>query len=51
MKGYGTFGDRKNTFVQQAEANSIAAFGVTFGIGSYITLVSFMTGLNQCSTD
>ena len=26
---------------------SIAALGVTFGIGSYITLVSFMTGLNQ----
>lgn len=25
----------------------IAALGVTFGIGSYITLVSFMTGLNQ----
>lgn len=26
---------------------SIAALGVTFGIGSYITLVSFMTGLNH----
>lgn len=25
----------------------IAALGVTFGIGSYITLVSFMTGLNE----
>lgn len=25
----------------------IAALGVTFGIGSYITLVSFMTGLNH----
>lgn len=26
---------------------AIAALGVTFGIGSYITLVGFMTGLNQ----
>lgn len=29
----------------------IAALGVTFGIGSYITLVSFMTGLNQMLDD
>lgn len=30
---------------------SIAALGVTFGIGSYITLVSFMTGLNHMLDD
>ena len=30
---------------------SIAALGVTFGIGSYITLVSFMTGLNAMLDD
>lgn len=30
---------------------SIAALGVTFGIGSYITLVSFMTGLNTMLDD
>lgn len=29
----------------------IAALGVTFGIGSYITLVSFMTGLNKMLDD
>lgn len=29
----------------------IAAMGVTFGIGSYITLVSFMTGLNGMLDD
>ena len=29
----------------------IAALGVTFGIGSYITLVSFMTGLNGMLDD
>ena len=27
--------------------SSIAALGVTFGIGTFITLMSFMTGLNQ----
>jgi len=30
---------------------SIAALGVTFGIGAYITLVSFMTGLNTMLDD
>ncbi|HSI69329.1 MAG TPA: FtsX-like permease family protein [Gillisia sp.] len=30
---------------------AIAALGVTFGIGSYITLVSFMTGLNKMLDD
>ena len=28
-----------------------ASLGVTFGIGAYITLVSFMTGLNQMLDD
>jgi lipoprotein-releasing system permease protein len=30
---------------------SIAALGVTFGIGAYITLVCFMTGLNAMLDD
>lgn len=30
---------------------AIAALGVTFGIGSYITLVGFMTGLNRMLDD
>jgi lipoprotein-releasing system permease protein len=37
----------KSKFRQTA----IAALGVTFGIGSYITLVSFMTGLNKMLDD
>jgi len=32
--------------VTRIKQTSIAALGVTFGIGAYITLVSFMTGLN-----
>lgn len=33
--------------VSKLKQTVIAALGVTFGIGSYITLVSFMTGLNH----
>lgn len=32
--------------VTKIKQTSVAALGVTFGIGAYITLVSFMTGLN-----
>lgn len=32
--------------LSRIKQSSIAALGVTFGIGAYITLVSFMTGLN-----
>lgn len=32
--------------ITKVKQTSIAALGVTFGIGSYITLVCFMTGLN-----
>ena len=33
--------------VTKIKQTSVAALGVTFGIGAYITLVSFMTGLNS----
>ena len=36
----------KTHLLTKIKQTSIAALGVTFGIGSYITLVSFMTGLN-----
>ena len=37
----------KTHLLSKIKQTLIAALGVTFGIGSYITLVSFMTGLNQ----
>lgn len=37
----------KTHLVSKIKQTTIAALGVTFGIGSYITLVSFMTGLNE----
>lgn len=37
--------------VTKLKQTSIAALGVTFGIGAYITLVSFMTGLNTMLDD
>lgn len=36
----------KTHLVSRLKQSSIAALGVTFGIGTFITLVSFMTGLN-----
>lgn len=36
----------KTHLLTKIRQTSIAALGVTFGIGSYITLVCFMTGLN-----
>ncbi|MFD1016164.1 ABC transporter permease [Winogradskyella rapida] len=36
----------KTHLLTKAKQTFIAALGVTFGIGSYITLVCFMTGLN-----
>ncbi|GAA4269942.1 ABC transporter permease [Hyunsoonleella aestuarii] len=36
----------KTHLLTKVRQTSIAALGVTFGIGSYITLVCFMTGLN-----
>lgn len=36
----------KTHLITKVKQTSIAALGVTFGIGSYITLVCFMTGLN-----
>lgn len=41
----------KTHLVSKLRQTLIAALGVTFGIGSYITLVSFMTGLNQMLDD
>lgn len=40
-------GIAKTHLLTKLKQTSIAALGVTFGIGSYITLVSFMTGLNS----
>ena len=41
----------KTHLVTRIRQTSIAALGVTFGIGAYITLVSFMTGLNSMLDD
>ncbi|EDP70432.1 ABC-type transport system [Flavobacteriales bacterium ALC-1] len=41
----------KTHLFTKVKQTSIAALGVTFGIGSYITLVSFMTGLNTMLDD
>lgn len=40
-------GIAKTHLLTKVKQTAIAALGVTFGIGSYITLVSFMTGLNE----
>ena len=48
MKNYGVILNiAKTHLLSKFRQTLIAALGVTFGIGSYITLVSFMTGLNQ----
>ncbi|AXP82261.1 Lipoprotein-releasing system transmembrane protein LolE [Mariniflexile rhizosphaerae] len=41
----------KTHLITKIRQTSIAALGVTFGIGSYITLVCFMTGLNTMLDD
>jgi lipoprotein-releasing system permease protein len=41
----------KTHLLTKFKQTSIAALGVTFGIGAYITLVSFMTGLNKMLDD
>ncbi|MDW5290883.1 ABC transporter permease [Formosa sp. PL04] len=41
----------KTHLITKLKQTSIAALGVTFGIASYITLVSFMTGLNTMLDD
>ncbi len=41
----------KTHLLTKIKQTTIAALGVTFGIGSYITLVSFMTGLNKMLDD
>jgi len=45
------FNIAKTHLVTKLKQTSIAALGVTFGIGAYITLVSFMTGLNAMLDD
>jgi len=37
----------KTHLMSKLKQTSVAALGVTFGIGAYITLVCFMTGLNK----
>ena len=39
-------GIAKTHLISRLKQSAIAALGVTFGIGTFITLVSFMTGLN-----
>ena len=41
----------KTHLITKVKQTSVAALGVTFGIGSYITLASFMTGLNAMLDD
>ena len=41
----------KTHLVTKMKSTVTASLGVTFGIGAYITLVSFMTGLNQMLDD
>ena len=41
----------KTHLTTKLKQTSIAALGVTFGIAAYITLVSFMTGLNKMLDD
>ena len=41
----------KTHLITKMKSTTTAALGVTFGIGAYITLVSFMTGLNQMLDD
>jgi lipoprotein-releasing system permease protein len=41
----------KTHLITKIKQTSLAALGVTFGIGSYITLVCFMTGLNAMLDD
>ncbi len=47
MNGPLLLGIAKTHLLTKIKQTTIAALGVAFGIGSYITLVSFMTGLNQ----
>lgn len=44
-------GIAKTHLLTKFKQTSIAALGVTFGIGAYITLVCFMTGLNKMLDD
>ena len=52
MKNFGVIlSIAKTHLLSKLRQTLIAALGVTFGIGSYITLVSFMTGLNHMLDD
>jgi len=44
-------GIAKTHLLTKIKQTSIAVLSVTFGIGSYITLVCFMTGLNGMLDD
>ena len=44
-------GIAKTHLLTRLKQTSTAALGVTFGIGAYITLVCFMTGLNKMLDD
>ena len=44
-------GIAKTHLITKMKSTVTATLGVTFGIGAYITLVSFMTGLNAMLDD
>ena len=44
-------GIAKTHLLTKIKQTAVASLGVTFGIGSYITLVCFMTGLNAMLDD
>lgn len=44
-------GIAKTHLISKMKSTVTATLGVTFGIGAYITLVSFMTGLNAMLDD
>jgi lipoprotein-releasing system permease protein len=44
-------GIAKTHLISKMKSTVTATLGVTFGIGAYITLVSFMTGLNKMLDD
>jgi len=47
MNSWLLFSIARTHLLTKLKQTVVAALGVTFGIGSYITLVSFMTGLNE----
>ena len=45
------FSIAKTHLVSRFKQSAVAALGVTFGIGTFITMIGFMTGLNDVYTE